>query len=161
MATKADCQATPAGFGKVIASNMTMDVYNSLGKVVDTKVSNYLMSSVNAGDVKTACQGLTEGKDVTGIEVETVMGSLSAALFPEFEHGVETAMGSLSAVLSPEFERSLFIFCNSFFFWFPLYSMPRVDYPTPKNSQKVHAHDVIAHSNGHQSPSPHDWNRFE
>merc|ERR1712196_391963 len=55
VATKADYQATLAGLGKAIASvpsSMTMDVYNSFGKVVDPKVPNYLMSSVNAGDAK-------------------------------------------------------------------------------------------------------------
>merc|ERR1712078_498432 len=59
--------ATMAGLGKAIASvpsSMTMDVYNSFGKVVDPKVPNYLMSSVNAEDAKAAYQGLMEFKDV-------------------------------------------------------------------------------------------------
>jgi len=67
VATKADYQATLAGLGKAIASvpsSMTMDVYNSFGKVVDAKVPNYLMSSVNAADAKAAYQGLMEFKDV-------------------------------------------------------------------------------------------------
>merc|ERR1711881_527293 len=67
VATKADYQAILAGLGKAIASVPTssvMDVYNSFGKVVDSKVPNYLMSTVDAGAAKAAYKGLMEFKDV-------------------------------------------------------------------------------------------------
>merc|ERR1711971_868466 len=53
VATKADYQAILAGLGKVVATSndrAVFDVYNAFAKLVDPRVPEFLMSSVNGGD---------------------------------------------------------------------------------------------------------------
>merc|ERR1712083_657287 len=52
-----------AAIGRMIASvpeSTTMDVYNSVGALVDPKVPEYLMSTVKEQDAKAAYQALVE-----------------------------------------------------------------------------------------------------
>merc|ERR1719243_266064 len=52
-----------AALGRMIASvpeAKVMDVYNSVGALVDPKVPAYLMSTVNEGDAKAAYNALVE-----------------------------------------------------------------------------------------------------
>merc|ERR1712003_513573 len=59
--------AINAAIGRMIASvpeSKTMDVYNSVGALVDPKVPEYLMSTVKEADAKAAYQALVEFTNV-------------------------------------------------------------------------------------------------
>merc|ERR1712187_903239 len=61
--TEAQLTAINAAIGRMIASvpeSMTMDVYNSVSKLVDPKVPAYLMSTVKEADAKAAYAALVE-----------------------------------------------------------------------------------------------------
>jgi hypothetical protein len=65
--SKADFEAVNAALGRMIASvpqDEVMDVYNAFEGVLPKDVPNYLMSTVNEGDAKTAYSALMEFKDV-------------------------------------------------------------------------------------------------
>merc|ERR1719247_3718414 len=58
---EAKLTAITAAIGRMIASvpeSTTMDVYNSVGALVDPKVPAYLMSTVNEADAKAAYNAL-------------------------------------------------------------------------------------------------------
>jgi len=90
-----------AALGRMIASvpeSVTMDVYNSVGAVVDPKVPEYLMSTVKEQDAKAAYQALIEFTNVVkanpitpstpsstvkaGASVDAAAAKLSAAAYP-------------------------------------------------------------------------------
>merc|ERR1711920_1128847 len=65
--SQADFEAINAALGRMIASvpeSKTMAVYNAFSKVVSPDVPNYLMSTVQEADAKTAYAALMEFKDV-------------------------------------------------------------------------------------------------
>jgi hypothetical protein len=90
-----------AAIGRMIASvpeSMTMDVYNSVGGLVDPKVPAYLMSTVKEQDAKAAYEALIEFSNVVkahpitpstppstvtaGASVDAAAAKLSAAAYP-------------------------------------------------------------------------------
>jgi hypothetical protein len=98
-----EAKLTPilAGIGRMIASvpeSMTMDVYNSVGALVDPKVPAYLMSTVKEQDAKAAYEALIEFTNVVkahpitpstpsstvtgGASVDAAAAKLSAAAYP-------------------------------------------------------------------------------
>merc|ERR1711972_158952 len=92
--------AINAAIGRLVASvpeSMTMDVYNSVGALVDPKVPAYLMSTVKEADAKAAYEALIEFtkvvkanpitpsapvSTVSGGSIDAVAGKLSAAAYP-------------------------------------------------------------------------------
>merc|ERR1712187_490881 len=61
--SEAKLTAINAAIGRMIASvpeSTTMDVYNSVGSLVDSKVPEYLMSTVKEADAKAAYNALVE-----------------------------------------------------------------------------------------------------
>merc|ERR1712071_569553 len=65
--TEAQLTAINAGIGRMIASvpeATTMDLYNSVSALVDTKVPPFLMSSVKEADARTAYDAFIEFKNV-------------------------------------------------------------------------------------------------
>merc|ERR1712007_201619 len=61
--SEAQLTAINAAIGRMIASvpeSKTMDVYNSVSALVDSKVPAYLMSTVKEGDAKAAYQALVD-----------------------------------------------------------------------------------------------------
>merc|ERR1712039_649526 len=61
--SEAQLTAINAAIGRLVASvpeSMTMDVYNSVGALVDPKVPPYLMSTVKEADAKAAYDALVE-----------------------------------------------------------------------------------------------------
>merc|ERR1719432_585946 len=89
-----------AGIGRMIASvpeSKVMDVYNSVGALVDSKVPAYLMSTVKEADAKAAYAALvdfagvvkahpitasTPAATVSGGSISSAAGKLSAAAYP-------------------------------------------------------------------------------
>merc|ERR1719208_65749 len=90
-----------AAIGRMIASvpeSTTMDVYNSVGKLVDPKVPAYLMSTVNEADARAAYNALIDFTQVVkanpitpstpastvkaGASVDAAAAKLSAAAYP-------------------------------------------------------------------------------
>merc|ERR1711972_82766 len=72
--------AITAAIGRMIASvpeSKTMDVYNSVGALVDSKVPEYLMSTVNEADAKAAYAALVDfaglGKAIASVPTSKVM----------------------------------------------------------------------------------------
>merc|ERR1712056_110386 len=92
--------AINAAIGRMIASvpeSTTMDVYNSVGALVDPKVPGYLMSTVKEADAKAAYNALVEftsvvkanpitpstpASSVSGGSIGAAAGKLSAAAYP-------------------------------------------------------------------------------
>merc|ERR1711920_637036 len=92
--------AINAAIGRLVASvpeSMTMDVYNSVGALVDPKVPAYLMSTVKEADAKAAYEALIEFtkfvkanpitpsapvSTVSGGSIDAAAGKLSAAAYP-------------------------------------------------------------------------------
>jgi len=92
--------AINAAIGRMIASvpeSKTMDVYNSVGALVDSKVPAYLMSTVKEADAKAAYAALvdfagvvkahpitpsTPASAVSGGSISAAAGKLSAAAYP-------------------------------------------------------------------------------
>merc|ERR1719223_2229542 len=90
-------------FGSTSASvpeSMTMDVYNSVGALVDPKVPPYLMSTVKEADARAAYDALIEFtkvvkanpitrsapvSTVSGGSIDAAAGKLSAAAYPFIE----------------------------------------------------------------------------
>jgi hypothetical protein len=67
LTTKADYQAILAGLGKVVATandRAVFDVYNGFKPIVDSRVPEFLMSSVKASDAMEAYKGFMEFKDI-------------------------------------------------------------------------------------------------
>merc|ERR1712176_845888 len=63
LTTKADYQAILAGLGKVVATandRSVFDVYNGFKPIVDSRVPEFLMSSVKASDAMEAYKGFLE-----------------------------------------------------------------------------------------------------
>merc|ERR1711948_24984 len=61
--SEAQLTAINAAIGRLVAfvpESMTMDVYNSVGALVDPKVPAYLMSTVKEADAKAAYEALVE-----------------------------------------------------------------------------------------------------
>merc|ERR1712004_696062 len=97
---KAGADAHHAAIGGMIASvpeSKTMDVYNSVGALVDPKVPAYLMSTVKEADAKAAYAALvdfagvvkahpitpsTPASSVSGGSIGAAAGKLSAAAYP-------------------------------------------------------------------------------
>merc|ERR1712217_249788 len=89
-----------AGIGRMVASvpeSKVMDVYNSVGALVDSKVPAYLMSTVKEEDAKAAYAALvdfagvvkanpitasTPASSVSGGSIGAAAGKLSAAAYP-------------------------------------------------------------------------------
>merc|ERR1719191_1381678 len=92
--------AITAAIGRMIASvpeSKTMDVYNSVGALVDSKVPEYLMSTVKEADAKAAYAALvdfagvvkanpitasTPASTASGGSIGAAAGKLSAAAYP-------------------------------------------------------------------------------
>merc|ERR1711972_1232731 len=92
--------AINAAIGRMIASvpeSKTMDVYNSVSALVDSKVPEYLMSTVKEADAKAAYAALvdfagvvkanpitpsTTASSVSGGSIGSAAGKLSAAAYP-------------------------------------------------------------------------------
>merc|ERR1712217_299989 len=92
--------AITAAIGRMVASvpeSKTMDVYNSVGALVDPKVPPYLMSTVKEADAKAAYEALIEftkvvkanpippstpASTVSGASIDAAAGKLSAAAYP-------------------------------------------------------------------------------
>merc|ERR1712207_125552 len=92
--------AINAAIGRMIASvpeSKTMDVYNSVSALVDSKVPEYLMSTVKEADAKAAYAALidftnvvkanpiapsTPASSVSGGSIGAAAGKLSAAAYP-------------------------------------------------------------------------------
>merc|ERR1712078_925040 len=87
--SEAQLTAINAAIGRLVASvpeSKTMDVYNSVGALVDPKVPAYLMSTVKEADAKAAYEALVEftkvvkANPITPTPVSTVSsGSIDAA----------------------------------------------------------------------------------
>jgi len=98
--SEAQLTAINAAIGRMIASvpeSKTMDVYNSVSALVDSKVPAYLMSTVKEGDAKAAYAALvdfagvvkahpitasTPASTVSGGSISSAAGKLSAAAYP-------------------------------------------------------------------------------
>merc|ERR1712226_57221 len=98
--SEAQLTAINAAIGRMIASvpeSKTMDVYNSVGALVDSKVPEYLMSTVKEADAKAAYSALidftnvvkahpitpsTPASTVSGGSISSAAGKLSAAAYP-------------------------------------------------------------------------------
>merc|ERR1712014_294246 len=98
--SEAKLTAINAAIGRMIASvpeSTTMDVYNSVGSLVDSKVPEYLMSTVKEADAKAAYNALVEfagvvkanpitpstpSSSVSGGSIGAAAGKLSAAAYP-------------------------------------------------------------------------------
>merc|ERR1719324_781599 len=98
--SEAQLTAINAAIGRMIASvpeSKTMDVYNSVGALVDSKVPEYLMSTVKEADAKAAYAALvdfagvvkanpitpsTPASSVSGGSIGAAAGKLSAAAYP-------------------------------------------------------------------------------
>merc|ERR1711979_20219 len=96
----AQLTAINAAIGRMIASvpeSKTMDVYNSVSALVDSKVPEYLMSTVKEADAKAAYAALvdfagvvkanpitpsTPSSSVSGGSIGAAAGKLSAAAYP-------------------------------------------------------------------------------
>jgi len=88
-----------AAIGRMIASvpeSTTMDVYNSVGALVDPKVPEYLMSTVKEQDAKAAYQALVEFTNVVKANPITP-SSVSAPSKP----AIDSAAAKLSAAAYP------------------------------------------------------------
>merc|ERR1712228_637755 len=88
-----------AAIGRMIASvpeSTTMDVYNSVGALVDPKVPEYLMSTVKEQDAKAAYQALVEFTSVVKANPITP-SSVSAPSKP----AIDSAAAKLSAAAYP------------------------------------------------------------
>jgi len=88
-----------AAIGRMIASvpeSTTMDVYNSVGALVDPKVPQYLMSTVKEQDAKAAYQALVEFTSVVKANPIT-SSSVSAPSKP----AIDSAAAKLSAAAYP------------------------------------------------------------
>merc|ERR1712137_1513712 len=100
LCAEAQLTAINAAIGRMIASvpeSKTMDVYNSVSALVDSKVPAYLMSTVKEGDAKAAYAALvdfagvvkahpitasTPASTVSGGSISSAAGKLSAAAYP-------------------------------------------------------------------------------
>jgi len=98
--SEAQLTAINAAIGRMIASvpeSKTMDVYNSVSALVDSKVPEYLMSTVKEADAKAAYAALvdfagvvkanpitpsTPASSVSGGSIGAAAGKLSAAAYP-------------------------------------------------------------------------------
>jgi len=98
--SEAQLTAINAAIGRLVASvpeSMTMDVYNSVGALLDPKVPAYLMSTVKEADAKAAYEALIEftkvvkanpitpstpASTVSGGSIDAAAGKLSAAAYP-------------------------------------------------------------------------------
>merc|ERR1711982_97489 len=98
--SEAQLTAINAAIGRMIASvpeSKTMDVYNSMGALVDSRVPAYLMSTVKEADAKAAYAALvdfagvvkanpitpsTPASSVSGGSIGAATGKLSAAAYP-------------------------------------------------------------------------------
>merc|ERR1712224_869787 len=88
-----------AAIGRMIASvpkSTTMDVYNSVGALVDPKVPEYLMSTVKEQDAKAAYQALVEFTNVVKAN-PIASSSVSAPSKP----AIDSAAAKLSAAAYP------------------------------------------------------------
>merc|ERR1712178_486921 len=100
LCSESQLTAINAAIGRMIASvpeSKTMDVYNSVGALVDPKVPEYLMSTVKEADAKAAYSALidftnvvkanpippsTPASTVSGGSISSAAGKLSAAAYP-------------------------------------------------------------------------------
>merc|ERR1719441_15728 len=97
--SEAKLTAINAAIGRMIASvpeSTTMDVYNSVGSLVDPKVPEYLMSTVKEQDAKAAYQALVEFTNVVKANPITP-SSVSAPSKP----AIDSAAAKLSAAAYP------------------------------------------------------------
>merc|ERR1712176_986496 len=100
LCSESQLTAINAAIGRMIASvpeSKTMDVYNSVGALVDSKVPAYLMSTVKEADAKTAYAALvdfagvvkanpitasTPASTVSGASIDAAASKLAAAAYP-------------------------------------------------------------------------------
>merc|ERR1719321_337805 len=96
--TEAKLTAINAAIGRMIASvpeSTTMDVYNSVGALVDPKVPAYLMSTVNERDAKAAYEALVEFTKV--VKANPITPSAPASTLSS---GAASSISAASAKLS-------------------------------------------------------------
>merc|ERR1712193_177108 len=97
--SEAKLTAINAAIGRMIASvpeSTTMDVYNSVGALVDPKVPEYLMSTVKEQDAKAAYQALVDFAGV--VKANPITASTPAA--PSYP-SIGPAASKLSAAAYP------------------------------------------------------------
>merc|ERR1719454_2295694 len=99
VASEANLTKIYAAIGRMVASvpeSTTMDVYNSIGNLVDPNVPAYLMSTVKKQDAKAAYQALVEFTSVVKANPITP-SSVSAPSKP----AIDSAAAKLSAAAYP------------------------------------------------------------
>merc|ERR1712147_104260 len=99
LCSEAQLTAINAAIGRMIASvpeSKTMDVYNSVGALVDSKVPEYLMSTVKEADAKAAYAALVDFAGV--VKANPITPSTPAA---PSNPAISAAAGKLSAAAYP------------------------------------------------------------
>merc|ERR1711963_1324874 len=98
--SEAQLTAINAAIGRMIASvpeSKTMDVYNSVGALVDSKVPGYLMSTVKEADAKAAYAALVDFAGVVKANPITPSSTPASSV----SGGSISAAGKLSAAAYP------------------------------------------------------------
>jgi len=101
--SEAELTAINAAIGRMIASvpeSKTMDVYNSVSALVDSKVPAYLMSKVNEADAKAAYEALVKFTEVVKANPITP-SSPSTTLSSEAASSIDAAATELGKVAYP------------------------------------------------------------
>merc|ERR1712186_23688 len=128
--SEAKLTAINAALGRMIASvpeSMTMDVYNSVGALVDDKVPAYLMSTVNEADAKAAYAALIEFTNV--VKANPITSSAPAST------GSSGAAASISAA-SSKLSAAAYPFLKDIDWTDTLYSKP-IPGKTPQEALKA------------------------
>merc|ERR1712193_377488 len=103
LCSEAQLTAINAAIGRMIASvpeSKTMDVYNSVGALVDSKVPEYLMSTVKEADAKAAYSALVDFTNV--VKANPITPSTpSSSLSSTAASSISAAADKLSAASYP------------------------------------------------------------
>merc|ERR1719373_434500 len=101
--SEAQLTAINAAIGRMIASvpeSKTMDVYNSVSALVDSKVPEYLMSTVKEADAKAAYAALIDFTNVVKANPITA-SSPASSVSSSAAASISAASGKLSAAAYP------------------------------------------------------------
>merc|ERR1712014_265358 len=102
--SEAKLTAINAAIGRMIASvpeSKTMDVYNSVGALVDSKVPEYLMSTVKEADAKAAYAALVEFAGVVKANPITPSVPVASSKVASAAGSISLASSKLSAAAYP------------------------------------------------------------
>merc|ERR1711953_128982 len=102
--SQADFEAINAAIGRLIASvpeSQTMDVYNTIAKLVPAEVPTYLMSTVKEADAKKAYESFLTFKDVVKANPITPQFKDTPAALTSKLGAIDTAAAKLSAASYP------------------------------------------------------------